>query len=250
VPQTPPTEPHYHITCKTEKDWWDKAKPVVELSGILLLGLYTLYTIKMYYANKEAADAAQEGSAAANNAARIAGNGLLLSQTSFQIEQRPYVVTDIPEFVIGPTAPGKTSANITFRNIGRTPAIRIKSQIALLRFHPSKTPAGIQKIVNFMEASYRRLLHALDLAAAEEYAGKAREDLAPNASMFSTAELKEPLLVTEMPLLQTSDLTLFYVGVVRYSDGYKGNYETMFCYFYFGTDPRTWHICDNHNIIK
>lgn len=252
VPTLPPTKPHCEITCKTEKDWWDKWKPFVEIIGIALLAIYTGYTIKMYYANKEAADAAQEGSAAASNAARIAGNSLLLSQTSFQIEQRPYVVADIPEFVVSPIAPGKIRASVTFKNIGRTPAIKIKLQIALLRLYPAKreTPGGVEKFIAFMEASYQHLLHKLDASATEKYAEMARQDLAPNASQFSTAELKGPLSATEIPLLQTSDLTLFYIGVVRYTDAYKGSYETMFCYFYFGNDPRTWHICDNHNIIK
>jgi hypothetical protein len=49
---------HYEVTCKTEKNWWDKAKPFVELVGILLLAAYTVYTIKMYSVNKIAADAA------------------------------------------------------------------------------------------------------------------------------------------------------------------------------------------------
>lgn len=114
-PQSPPAESRYHITCKPEKDWWDKAKPVVEIAGILLLAVYTFYTIKMYLANKEAADAAQQGATAANNAARIAGNSLLLSQASFQVEQRPYVVTDIPEFVVAPTALVKLAPTLPLR---------------------------------------------------------------------------------------------------------------------------------------
>jgi hypothetical protein len=82
VSTPPPTETHYKVTCEPEKDWWDKFKPFVEMAGIVILSVYTWYTIKMYYANKEAADAAQEGAAAANNAARIAGNALLSSKQS------------------------------------------------------------------------------------------------------------------------------------------------------------------------
>lgn len=101
-----------------------------------------------------------------------------------------------------------------------------------------------------MEASYQRLLHKFDLMASEKYIEMARVDLAPNASQFTTAELEEPLSAQEIPLLQTGELTLYYIGVLRYTDAYKGNYETTFCYLYFGTDARTWHVCDNHNTIK
>jgi hypothetical protein len=82
VSSPPPTETHYKIAYKPEADWWDKFKPFVEIAGIVILSVYTWYTIKMYYANKEAADAAQESAAAANNAARIAGNTLLSSKQS------------------------------------------------------------------------------------------------------------------------------------------------------------------------
>jgi len=59
VPATPPPEAKYEIACKPEKDFWDKVKTKAELVGIVLLALYTFYTIKMYCANKEAADAAK-----------------------------------------------------------------------------------------------------------------------------------------------------------------------------------------------
>jgi hypothetical protein len=39
--------------------WWDKAKPYVECAGIFLLAIYTAYTIKMYHANQQAANAAE-----------------------------------------------------------------------------------------------------------------------------------------------------------------------------------------------
>jgi hypothetical protein len=38
--------------------WWDRVKPYVEILGVCLLAVYTFFTIKMYYVNKEAADAA------------------------------------------------------------------------------------------------------------------------------------------------------------------------------------------------
>jgi hypothetical protein len=43
---------------QTKENWWDKAKPYVEITGVVLLAIYTGYTIKMYYANRTSADAA------------------------------------------------------------------------------------------------------------------------------------------------------------------------------------------------
>ena len=37
VPSFPQTHAHCEITCKTEKNWWDKFKPFVELGGIIHL---------------------------------------------------------------------------------------------------------------------------------------------------------------------------------------------------------------------
>jgi hypothetical protein len=45
--------------AKPERNWWDKAKPFVEIAGILLLAVYTGFTVGMYFANREAADAAK-----------------------------------------------------------------------------------------------------------------------------------------------------------------------------------------------
>ncbi len=68
----PPSKPHCEITCKTEKNWWDKLKPFVEIAGAILLAVYTGYTIKMYHANKQAADAAALGAQAAKESADLA----------------------------------------------------------------------------------------------------------------------------------------------------------------------------------
>lgn len=60
APQLPPSHHQYEITCKPEKDWWDKYKKFVEIAGVVILGVYTGYTIKIYGANHDAAVAAQK----------------------------------------------------------------------------------------------------------------------------------------------------------------------------------------------
>jgi hypothetical protein len=79
--QLPPSHAHHKIACETEKDWWDKHKRWAELLGIILLAIYTGYTIKMYHANKESADAAKDAALAAKQSADTQEN-------SFQMERR------------------------------------------------------------------------------------------------------------------------------------------------------------------
>lgn len=60
APQLPPSHANRQINCKHEKSWWDKWKPFVELGGVILLAVYTGYTIKIYTANHDAAKAAHD----------------------------------------------------------------------------------------------------------------------------------------------------------------------------------------------
>jgi hypothetical protein len=163
VPEFPPTKTHCQITCKAEKNWWDKVKPIVEIAGIVLLGVYTVYTIKMYRANKEAADAAQESAAAAKlaaettyaelflnkaaskdtltqmqaqtgaqqdaaNAAKSAADtaaaALKLSDRAFRAEERAYVLMTHVEIEQEPGPGVPIKLRIKFSNVGRTPGLK------------------------------------------------------------------------------------------------------------------------------
>jgi hypothetical protein len=119
-PQGQPPHGHCQITCKQEKDWWDKTKPFVEIAGAILLAVYTAYTIKMYWANKKAADAAK-------SAADTAANQLVLSE-------RPWI--KITHRIVNPLTfdvPGNggqiTSMTLedTLENVGQSVALHIFS---------------------------------------------------------------------------------------------------------------------------
>lgn len=60
TPKPQPPHSHYQITCKAEKNWWDKIKPYVECLGVILIGTYTGFTIAIYCANNRAANAAEK----------------------------------------------------------------------------------------------------------------------------------------------------------------------------------------------
>jgi hypothetical protein len=116
----PPSKTHYEITCKPEKSKLDKLKDVAEIVGICLLAIYTFYTIKMYHANRTAADAAKS---AADTAA-----------SQLELEQRPWVDTTIA--IDGPVTWNVNGMNvavkITAMNTGHSPALGVFSSPLLL----------------------------------------------------------------------------------------------------------------------
>jgi hypothetical protein len=244
APQPPPAETHYHITCKTEKDWWDKAKPVVEIAGIVLLGVYTLYTIKMYRANKKAAEAAK-------SAADTASSALIESQKSFKLEQRPYLVPQpngAPGFVQLPVAGSTARASLTFINVGHSPAqLAIAfARMTRLAVKPKTFPRGLAVI--------DRIFKEIEANAAKPDNPNfvlPRQDVAPGSTWFITKELDSPLLPDEVAELPSGEhFALLYLGLIKYTDPFGQKLETEFCWFWFGTDPNTWHYCPIHNVIR
>jgi hypothetical protein len=139
-PKSKPPATHYGITCKTERNWWDKAKPFVECVGVILLGIYPFYTIEMYCANKKAADAA-------TSAAETASRSLVETNRSW-IEIRLGGEKDKPRTIKEILASTKSlSMPLVFTNIGRFPIknIEIEGSIEVVNsnepvsFHPAST---------------------------------------------------------------------------------------------------------------
>jgi hypothetical protein len=77
----PPPEPECKHPCKEKKHWLDYVTFGLELLGLIVLCIYAAYTIKIYCANKKAADAAKS---AADTAA-----------SELELTHRPWVYTDI-----------------------------------------------------------------------------------------------------------------------------------------------------------
>jgi hypothetical protein len=101
-----PSVTHHHITYQPEKDWWDKAKPFVEIGGAVLLAIYTFYTIRMYCANKKSADAAE-------SAAKTADGSLKLTRDSLRATSAGVIVPNIG------FQQGAGVVNVVFENRGK-----------------------------------------------------------------------------------------------------------------------------------
>lgn len=194
----------------------------------------------------------QKSANAAKSAAETADATLKSSQKSFEIDQRPYMVTEIPQFSgNGLVADKGIQANITFKNIGRTPALKYLVNITLLRYDPSpKGPKGQARFKRFLNSAFDELKSEDTIGRKEIDALPTEQDIAPNGTVFSANQNIIVVPTKEFPRITTSDITLFYVGVASYTDAFGGKYRTEFCYFYFGINPSTWHICDAYNTIR
>ncbi|MBZ5686285.1 MAG: hypothetical protein LAP86_14745 [Acidobacteriia bacterium] len=120
-PQLEPPKTHCEVTCKTEKNWWDKTKPWVEMLGAFVLIVYTFYTAKMYCANRDAATAA-------TNAANTAKDTLNISERAYVIFGTPEIdyekkIMNIPVVNTGHVVSGQVDITLyegTFNNDSRS----------------------------------------------------------------------------------------------------------------------------------
>src|ERR1035437_3683760 len=116
----PPTKAHCEITCKPEKDWWDKFKPFVELAGVLILGVYTGYTIKIYWANHDAAIAAQ------NTLCEIQKQTTLMRQ-EMEENNAAVVILEKPSFNLFPDP----NLSVELTNVGHYGASQLNATLSI-----------------------------------------------------------------------------------------------------------------------
>jgi hypothetical protein len=80
-PEFQPVAAHHQVAGDPGKNWWDKIKPIVECAGVLLLTVYTGFTVAMYFANKEAADAARDAAKTSKESLESVQRAFLVFQT-------------------------------------------------------------------------------------------------------------------------------------------------------------------------
>lgn len=196
--------------------------------------------------------------------AKTAEETLKSSEKSFVIEQRPYIVVDenSPAFLDHPPIAGQQiRADVFLRNVGKTPAVQVVTEseffplrgklVAKLTAEERKKATG--EYITTIETKFRKLRKENEIVRKRitEFSKLTPgEDVAPTKTFFLTTQ--EPLVVStdDFPLLADGELSLYIIGFITYADGYKITYTTEFCYFWFGPDPKSWHICDSHNAYR
>lgn len=203
VPRTPPPVTQQHITCKPEKDWWDKTKPLVEIGGAILLAVYTFYTIKMYCSNRDAANAA---TMAAGTAA-----------TALTLDQRAWMkaTVDWTPFLVG------NNVLVRVSNIGKGIAQDLRA-LAVMQVIPAKASPSLD---------WRFKPHADDQFSIV-FPGDPEEPFP--VSLYGPAKVAggslppRKLTVPEVDDLTEGNSYLTVSGEIIYSDQF-GKHWTHFC---------------------
>jgi hypothetical protein len=190
-----------------------------------------------------------------NRNAATAEHTLEDSHASFVVEERPYIVVDgSPQFLEPPTVNRPIAANVTIKNIGKTPAFRFIGVAEIVKFRPtSEKPVNKElELIKFLKSSFREAEQAGANArrVATKFGGK--RDLAPGAPTFTTAiaTAQDQLTATDKILLERGDVRLYNLGLLTYYDSFGNRYETEYCHYFSGTNPQLWHICESNNEIR
>jgi hypothetical protein len=212
VPGSPQSKAHCEITCKIEKTRWDKFKDFAEISGIAVLAVYAGFTIAMYFANKQAADAATKAAEAAQRSADIAARALDSSNEALHLTERPWVGVERVDGDIRLGQDEPLNLNVTLINSGRAPALKLELKTQIGCTVNEAVPS-----IHYTERDAAKFGHFV-LVPNQEFHGT-----------FEDANSKVVCTPDEMDLVRTKKGYFYVLGTVYYTDGFKIKHHTDFC---------------------
>jgi len=198
------------------REWWSHRNGTERLEiscqGIIALATLAYVSVALFQWGQMRATTKQtkRAASAAKSAAETAQNSLKATIHQFQIEQRPYLVVDKVEWSNPPSVYARATVNVTFRDIGKTPAIKVRSSIELRRYKPTD---DVRDLVKFLEGVVIGLRQQFDTS--QRYAGLIRLDLAPTVAQFATIKDKDERALSAQDIrdLAKSDLVFYAVGI-------------------------------------
>jgi len=196
--------------------------------------------------------------AIASRNANIAAKALDNSEKSFVADNRPFMVGFGPSWATGLSKDSRLYANITFKNIGKTPALKQLSFARLVQFvvdrkqTNSKRAKSLRQVVvgvfdkfHEEEKMARKIIEKLPIA---------ENDVAPGEDFWASSQDNIVLSETEFKELTESNTDpsriLFFMALVTYTDAFATPYQTEICWFFAGSNPALWHRCDVYHRIK
>ncbi len=247
--QSHPTEPQQGSTSTPEKDWWDKSKRWVELAGILLLALYTGFTIAMYFANRKSADAAKSAADTAakalkdsedsfaqdlaqmkaqtkaqQDAAAIAGNSVKIIQESMRFDQRAWVGgLGVPNLTFTVGEPIVIEAD--FNNSGKTPALHVRVD---------------------SELRSMRLDETLSFTYPPRKGVPSLSTIQPGQHVSTRNRSEAPLTQAQLEGLKAGTYIIYLYGKFTYEDIFKRPHRTRFCLI-VNRDLKRVDVCGKYN---
>jgi hypothetical protein len=211
------SDPECCNSKKAKRDWFDYGKAILEIFGLVILCLYTAYTIKIWRANRIAADAATES--------------LNTLKDQFQRDQRPYMFVE--GFQMFDFKTSRPSGPVRGKPIAVTLAIK----------NGGKSPA-------FAVAIHRHILFGSrvhDLRAEPPDKNRVGTPVGPNDSTITTTVTTQDTFANESYAFSNSellnwdgsdDITVF--GRITYEDGFGNLYCTPYIAFYLNNGSGSW----------
>jgi hypothetical protein len=198
----------------------------------------------------------QKSADAAKSAADTADATLKSQQKSFEIDQRPYVVSQLPIFSTPPgfVANADLFVNLTFKNIGRTPALKDWTDTQFVAYYrkAGAMPELHRRYREFLDGIFQEFRrHEIKDREASAPFPALESDIAPGGDYFVSNQKGVELSGDQLELVKKGDAgALFFLAMTTYSDSFGSKYETTVCWYYVGTHPEIWHRCDSYNAIK
>jgi hypothetical protein len=225
-----PRNGYFHDLWNDFKNELKRAKLFLEIAAVVAGIVYTIYTIKMYRANKQAADAATK-------AANIAGDTL----GSINLGQRAWLHLADIYVRPGPTVTDKRYlivgkpfwTHVTFENSGQTPALYVVGHVhkVFVRTQVPQDWDGIDS-VDWDKVS-RASLGTINPRSTQAY---------------SDLVILDPLSKTDYDAIKLNKLHIFVVGKLTYCDVFNPEHWATFCDQLLAAGG--WAICKNLNDIE
>jgi hypothetical protein len=199
--------------------------------------------------------AAQEAASAANKSAKAAGQTLANSQESFEMGNRPYVITKGTAHFLKDSKGVVQfyNARVDYGNVGKTTAENVYTfaemtpiqNIQMYRRDPSIT---IRDLISRINAEFKRFDFDKKRGLSPFRYPYERTDLPPLGPFVFITRIGG---VPDMKDLESGDSLLLYLGRFYYQ-GFNEtqSYITDFCFMYYGKDPNTWEYCPTHNTVR
>jgi hypothetical protein len=204
-------------------------KFVLEVLGFVVLLIYAGYTIGMYYANRESADAARTSADAATGQ-------LIQMTTQAEDDQRAWIgVTDIRITQLNPTNPALPFiTQISVSNSGKTPAINLKRASAYM-ISSSAASGPKPEYVKTIEDKIRGI----------------RDHIAVPPNGINTLEASDggDYVIPKWSAICGKTEMLYVYGRLEYEDIAKRGHATTFCYYLKEptSEPPQFASCEAYN---
>ena len=206
----------------------------ISIFTLIALAVYTVYTIKMYSSNKEAADAA-------TSAANTAANTLSKSIEQFRIDERAWIEIERIERTQVSTGTDEFGAAFRYRlypkNVGKTEAHSIVASAA----------RSMQGSIS-LEANADNMTREQDSILLNALPKKARDNPVPRVLAPGATAVVPFVLDGQEPQRFSKDEWVSYlIGRIDYADDFGVKHWMKFCFYVGEANGNLWNCHEGND---